>query len=599
MASSLFDPGARRALVVLAIALRGTTAMATPVDDVRAGTALLLTQSYVHTEGGVFGLDDQWVSKAPGTLDVTVAAASLGFDVPDDIALTGTARGDRLTWTFDHTLATPYDVPDTGIIPTHIESVRGTVVLQARYIPGDADARCWAAVCPYNVALEMVSSEIHLHGWQDVWPFRLSFDTDASFGALHLYAGLPRPLLASVEVELPVHICTSSEVQVLTGTVHLQSPAVGTGSWVDLYSSRSQATPTRQVRVPPGRDSARFSVVVADRYEGPLTLRAAAGGVSVSVTTEIEGSLLCLESNLTLWDLIFRPAIDPAFLECPTCLLDAARNANGDTAAIVGTDLVSVDAKGVTTSWGPELAGFKPVTVHLSRWGSLAGIAVDKSGKEVSYAITDGKVSLVPDFEAAGISAYDVAFGEQYGTLATWSDGVITTYDAPGAATPVGLDNAGHLAFNYLDDMLVSHAAWHDGKTSHDLGTTGGAVVATAESLFGTIVGSATDAKGVTLPFVYTREKQQLETIALPSGFVSGEAVSVNGAGWIVGNAHGAKGEAGPFFYTANEGARLLQDLVQPGLTLQEAVQITDAGEILVWATDKSKALGLYLLTTP
>lgn len=158
-----------------------------------------------------------------------------------------------------------------------------------------------------------------------------------------------------------------------------------------------------------------------------------------------------------------------------------------------------------------------------------------------------------------------------------------------------GIDAAGRVVGESATARGRRAFLWTATAGHRNLGTLGGDFSSAAAIWNGEVVGSATNAAGVRLPFRWTASLG-MRALPLPPRAVAGDAVAVGPYG-VVGRSYDATGASRAFLWTAAAGSRDLSALLDAGgegWTLLTATGINSAGQI-VGTADYQGATRAYL----
>ena len=117
--------------VVTVLVASPAPVFASPMQDLRRGTALFVRVAHATVEGQPYSADYVPLAKPAGSLDLVLDAAALGIDYDAVFHLTGVAAGDQIVWTFDETPATPRASSTT---PSHRSAPRLELTAVSRHV---------------------------------------------------------------------------------------------------------------------------------------------------------------------------------------------------------------------------------------------------------------------------------------------------------------------------------------------------------------------------------------------------------------------------------------------------------------------------------
>lgn len=576
----------------------GSSAGATAAEDVERGSGVQIVQFGVTVNGSSYEAGSVFLPKGPDTLDTALDASALGLAVSLRVPLRGTRSGDTITWNFD---VRPSPAVDIGW-PNSVVRFRGSLVLRATTLPGDADPRCGPWACPYNVRLTAL-------------PSSAAVVTISSFAGIQsdhrvenvrfiAYGGLPRARLQQFVVNRPPRrLCSRTSETYLSGRVVTEFRAPSGGAWVSITSSDPARVRVLGVRVPAGEQSAPVGIYLAPNWAGGVMLTASAGGATQTVALNVEPPSAC--NPLLNFSI-------PAYLNaCPTCFRPYWLNSSGDIFGDLNGKPVFLrrDWQEPVPLGAAFLLGAGQFNaLRLNGQGQLLG-SLSAQGPSVGFFADVGvraqpmaAMKTFKDTELAGANDLGVVVGTRsLGSRPTafYFNGE-EQVDLPvktwwGWKVPFKAEWSRAVAVNNRGEILGNTG---DGKRSRpfvfyrkavefitDFGE--GSGTATALSEAGHVVGFV-QGKGETRGFIAERTPDgawRSKDLGRLPGFDDLRPVAVNSYGVVVGTARPRPGVEGPstaFIYTPGGGLADLNKLVNSQARAVAAMTITDANEILV-----------------
>jgi hypothetical protein len=561
------------AVILAVFAARG--ALAGPVEEVRAGSGVRFLSARALFEGTTFSTGSWVLPKLPGTLDLWVPLATVGLAHPQVVHLVGHQSGTTLTWTFDETLA-----PDLVSGSTHIQRVWGQIVAQAQLIPGATP--CAGASCAADVQLTPgPGSSIQVSGCADTFVGCWGFSKSISVAGFLALAGLPRPQLTSLVVDLPASGCSSAGEVHAPGTVQIAAPAPASGAVVTVWSTDPVGVQVASVTIAAGHQTGSFTARVAPNYVGSARVTAAAGGFSQSVLINRHGCALL--------------AFPFQIVEVPTSVLRPSRLL-GD-GVMLGTSAEGAMLFNARTGEKQSLSSLLGLpdaqVVDSSPWGALLGTA--KGGtltwtahlRDPVPRLTEGVVPLT--INPSGLS---VVTNTKTGALAWLDDfGVVDAPEFEGLAVTRARGNSGGVYALTLGKGKETLPARLTPQGLTYLSDLPGEAVDVLDT--GAVYGHGVSPEGKQQAFVADLEKT-FTWLPLPSGCSSARVVDANEAGWVVGTAICEAGRSTPWLADPLGKVQRLDQLVKaPQAVLREALALGEDNTVLVRA-DGAKGESLY-----
>ncbi|MBN1204577.1 MAG: hypothetical protein JXB05_06600 [Myxococcaceae bacterium] len=567
---------------LLAVLTAATAAHADAIDDVRRGTNLRFIHAQARLDGETFTAGEWLIPKPAGTLDITVPLSHLGISHPDSVRLTGARSGSTIIWTFNQSLS-----PTLISGSTHIERLSGQIVAQALLVPGTATPTCGGVACAYDVLLiPGPGSKIFVEGCQYVWPACWGFSKEVEVRTFRAFGGLPRPLLASVSLDLPGSRCASSSTTYAGGVVTLESMAPAGGATVDLRSTDPSHVQVRPVIVPEGRRSARFTVAISPSWTGSAQIVASAGGAIGMALVDRHACYITIPPSV-LRLLLMQGRPFGLLADGRVLFRGKAGDALYDPKSQESVDLSSL------------LKLSDPTVVAYTPGGELLGNAKQgDSPVAFLWNMHQEEARAYKDVEPVGINPLGLALARDLTAPGEWR-----ALDETGARPLPKLqslmlsraagNSAGQFAVGLLSDQKPMPALVYEDSVSV-LSQFEGEAVDTIAS--GMVVGHARNAQGQMQPFRW-EPKKGLVWQPLPSGCSSATVKDLNEAGWFTGTAD--CGKSGPVPYlTDNVGKVIRIDQVaqEKGVTFVEALALSDTNTVLLRGLTSDGADVYYLL---
>ncbi|QDE87958.1 hypothetical protein BHS06_02800 [Myxococcus xanthus] len=564
------------------------------VDDVWRGTNIRLNAARIRVKGNDYATGYWLLPKAANTLNLNVPARQFGLNSDLVLHMYGSRSGNVITWTFDDTLPSRYNLGDS----TYVTRVRGTLKAYARQVRGADDPFCDSAACPHNVELTLApGSSAKVSGYK-TFIFDIDFTEDVQVKQFVAYGGVPRPRLSSMAVVTPSSRCPSSGPSELSGDVVLSSPAPTGGILVDLMSVDASVG-VLPVRVPEGQRSARFTLRLPPYWTGPTVVYGASGGVRKSVKVGVRPCLVHV-FPFERWYLI-DSLYAPAHLLNGGAVIARYKEAESD---------VLLTGKG-ETYWLNEVLGVQQARVAgVNSTGDIFGTAYTSKGPNAfllrSEDVKAGAEQWLEGWEAVTANAH--------GTLLVRdpNDGKsIYRVDEVGPARHPGLSELlpSRVLFNALGEVAVTletekglRAARVYGKDVQVLLDNESEV--TALNDVGVFVGTALDSDKRPRPFVWSRQ-EEARWLPMPKGAVSAKAVAINDGGWVLGTATAEDGKTQMPFLASPDGKTatrldevLPEELKKAGYRVLRALALADDFSVLVQALD-GQGQRVHLVLSP
>ena len=262
---------------LIALASMTTSALANPVDDYKASTALWLRTATVVREGSRTETDAT-LRKAAGSLDFTLRAADLGFPSTQALQLRGAIMtGSQLLFTVDQRYS-PALALGNGVTLSRITAQLNG---QASWLPGVV------ASTKGNVRLALHSSSyVVVQG---------NFGTQTiALVNTELVGGIVQPALASITP--PVLVCSDTHDKLVPLTVQLGGPARGRFAPVELTSIGGALRLPHVVGVKAGVRTAIALGMIKANFVGRARVVASAGGVSKALDVVVRRRQDCAVS---------------------------------------------------------------------------------------------------------------------------------------------------------------------------------------------------------------------------------------------------------------------------------------------------------------
>jgi hypothetical protein len=577
----------------------GALASASPVDEVRRGTTLFLRNAYGTVEGHPQATDYVPLPKAAGTLDVVLDARALGIDYDAIFHLTGTAEGDRITWTFDEIPATPWDLGSN----VRVSRVRGKLIGRVRWLFGSTSIDCGGLTpCNYSVQIESLpGTTVEITGSAPIPWFPLvteGFVKSVADPSFALYAGLPMPSLASFDLAVPHdRFCTGSVERRYSGRVALEYASTHGGVWVDLFSSDPGRLNERRVYIREGETSARFTARFPADYSGTVLFRAAAGGVMFGTSVDIAPCMPMLDREYARVSLI------EELFGCAACASQISINDRGNGVANVN-GAWQASASGAVVDIA-KLLKTEVEWATIDPLGDLIARAKNASGEYVGVRVRDFTDDLSGKVEWA--SAISPTYGHEAGLMlgsckqgpCLWNGGSIV---------PLAFDAKGRVADLTHSGVILANAPvgnstrafWVQRDESGQLGSLGGHTEVAAVNESGDGVGFSDTSSGQRLPVVFSAvDWSKPKALALPAGAKSGVATGIAEDGTIVGNATLLDGKSRAFVLLPGAQSAVFLDtrVSESGLVIRDAQSITPSGAILASGERNGKLETFVLLS--
>ena len=259
----------KRLIPFLALLATAGAAHATPVDDFRTGTAVLVESATVDVGNGPRTTTGSGlITKQGGTFAFALRAADLGVELPITINLRGSVTaGGWILLDVDNAYSPPIDLGGGHLLS------RVTGRLTMRALPRDGSER--HDVGNVRLRLAAASSLVAYGDWGSV---------TIAINKLQLLGGVPQPPLASFVNPSTTLICSSREPTYHTLAVSLADLATASGASVELDSPQGAG-----VRVPnaivvrPGTRTANVRARIEPGFVGRVRLTASAGGIERSL----------------------------------------------------------------------------------------------------------------------------------------------------------------------------------------------------------------------------------------------------------------------------------------------------------------------------
>lgn len=263
----------------LALLATAGAAHATPVDDFKTGTAVLVESATVDVGNGPRTTSGSGlITKQGGTFMFALRAADLGVELPITIHLRGSVTtGGWIQLDVDNAYSPPIDLGGGH----RLSRVTGRLTMRA--LPRDGSERHEVG----NVRLQLAAaSSLVAHGdWGSV---------TIAINKLQLLGGVPQPPLTSFANPSTALICSSGVPTYHTLAVGLIDVATASGASVELDSPQGAG-----VRVPnaivvrPGYRTASVRARIEPNFVGTVRLTASAGGIARSLDVTVHPSGDC------------------------------------------------------------------------------------------------------------------------------------------------------------------------------------------------------------------------------------------------------------------------------------------------------------------
>ncbi|NVJ15779.1 hypothetical protein [Myxococcus sp. AM010] len=567
------------------------------VDDVRRGTNIRLNAARIRVKGNDYATGYWLLPKAANTLNLNVPARQFGLNSDLVLHMSGSRSGNVITWTFDDTLPSRYNLGDS----TYVTRVRGTLKAYARQVRGADDPYCDSAACPHNVELTLApGSWAKVSGYKTI-VFDFDFTEDVQVKQFVAYGGVPRPRLSSMVVVTPSSRCPSRGYSELSGDVWLSSPAPTGGILVDLMSVDASVG-VLPVRVPEAQRTARFTLRLPPHWTGPTVIYGASGGVRKSVKVRVRSCLVYFPvfAHWRFLDSLYVPV---------HLLNDGAVIARYKDAESKSEVLLT--GKG-DTYWLNEVLGAEQVRVAgVNSTGDIFGTAYNAKGPNAfllrSEDVKAGAEQWLEGWEAVTANAH--------GTLLVRdpNDGKgLYRVDEVGPAPHPGLAELqpSRVLFNALGEVAVTletekgpRAARVYGKDVKVLLDSESEV--TALNDVGEFAGTGLDSNKRLRPFIWSRQQEGARWLSVPKGVVSAKAVAINDGGWVLGTATAEDGKTQVPFLASPDGeaatpleAMLPEELKKAGYRVLSALALADDFSVLVQAQDE-QGQRVHLVLSP
>lgn len=546
------------------------------LDDVRRGTNVRLSGARIEVNSNTYGAGSWLLPKAAGTLDMNIPASSFGLASTLVLHMHGSRAGDTLVWTFDDTLVSPYDLGSSQ----RVSRVSGTLVVRASLVRGADDPSCDHASCPYDVQLTLApGSLVTVDGYMDLG-VHWGWSRVVTVQQLTLFAGVPRPRLASMSVTVPAARCASDVWSELAGTVTLSSPAPVGGISVDVQSADASVG-ALPVRVPEAATSASFTLLLPPNWNGATLVTAGSGGavrsqrVALSACPVPQPFNSCMKFYYPLPPLVFLP----------------------HGAAIVrveGSDLL-LRERAEPLDLRKLLEAERVQVVGADGSGEISGTAWTSKGPQAFRIDTAAERPSV----LQTLDGWETLAGNWHGNLlvapAANTGGGASRLDALGPLPFPGLEGLAstRTIFNGMGEVALTvqtpegpRATYVSGGEQKTLVDTESEVVGLSDT--GEVVGQARESgKGGWSLFRWSARHGLTWLPALPNT-TSAVAVGINVGGWVVGNATGVERKTPHPFIISPEGRVMALEGLVPdrlradGCELYEVLGIDDDNQVFV-----------------
>ncbi len=595
-------------LRTLVLASAGAAAMlasrpshADSVTDVANGTSIFVQYAHAILDGNSYRTAGIVVAKPAGTLNFPLPASAIGLNLPITLHLSGTSIGGNIIqFTFNDAFS-DVDITGNGDLLT---GASGVLLVIASPLAGAQSAICNNTSCPGDVSLELVGATVTATGTWGSEPVTLESARGVGGVPRARMNGLVAPTTSTDSHGTVYPFCSATNATTPGDlVVALTGVAPSGGTRVDLTAPHGFGLPT-SIIVPQGLTSYDVPFTVPVNFVGSIELTAAAGGAVSSAELVVDPAIDCqppgsrpsyeayvppllvgctqcsefVDLNDENWQLtqvgsqlmvIIDGAVSPLLKAFPQATAVGA-DALNDSGMIAGRMTVG----GVTQAYranfaygahGAQLLGAM-VPEDIGSSGTVVGYRSDANGLHhpvfnSGRGVTD--IALASSYGIEEARALRISpSGQVIGTF-TGNDGVIrgyrwvdgTTYTLPNIGSTPGIP----VAVDRMNDIAVNSKS--------------GAAIIGAD---GTVL-----------------------ALGNPSGYVGFQVTSLNRYGYAVGNASPAIGLAAVsqgFVWIPKRGFVALTNYVK-GLSVDQALRITDTNQVVVHGTTSAGIADLYLIT--
>ncbi len=266
-------------VTILLATATASRARADVLSDFRAGSAVQLGSVAVDLgDGARTSSGSRALRKAPGSLDLTLAAADLGVALPITLHLRGAVLGDgHVEYTISQVFTPAVDLGGGQ----GLKQVTGRLVMHASPLPG-------------LTVQDVGNARLRL-----VEPGRIvatgTFGTIAiAVDRLDLVGGVPQPPLAGLRDPSRTTICSDRVRTTRVLEVTLTGAARASGAAVQLISAdRAGVHVPAFIVVRPGQRSARVTTHISPGYVGTVRVTAAVGGGTAPIDLVVRPRSAC------------------------------------------------------------------------------------------------------------------------------------------------------------------------------------------------------------------------------------------------------------------------------------------------------------------
>jgi probable HAF family extracellular repeat protein len=582
-----------RALAALFALTCARSAHADPVDDFSNGSLLMLDSGAVTLDGNHYSTGGLTLPKPAFTLNLGLAASAFGLNLPITIQLTGVkVTGNVVSFGINQTFS-----PGVALGGATLTSLQGSILIQVSKIPG------LRAGQPGNVYLSPLGINVLFaqgdFGTKQIW-----------LDQLRAVGGVPQPSMASLINPAPNEpVCSDTTPTSVPLSVWIASPAPTGGAKVDLASAAPAGVHVPfEVTIPAGIDNVTFTATIAPSYVGKVELSAAANGFISTTFLDVQPTSACTT-----------PPSKPRYLlEVPPWLLDCGCT-TFTTVNEPGEQLITVSrqstliSNGVATNLLTAFSGSHATAVTATALNNLGQIAGRMTVHEISQgfrASMDHGVSrptLLGNIVPTAMSSFGTIVGYRptstgstvaiYVIGSTVTDLPLTSSLGVSASRATGVNDDGSVIGTYADNAGLTHGfVWRNGTTTTIpvLGSTPATPVALNANHQIAVTSTAGD---LPVAGIFSTVTGAISRLGVPSGYSYFRIKSLNRWGWAAGVATTSDGVNRGFAWAPGRGFIPLTNYVR-GLTALDAMQITDANEVVIQGTTTSDAtINPYLVT--
>lgn len=579
------------ALVCATVSLHAAVAAATPVDDLRAGTKLLVQAAGATIDDSPATDGGHELTKAAGSLAFSIDRSAFGLGAGPAIPVTATELDSNTVELSVNHYFSP--VVEHGDI--RVGRVVGSLRARVTSLHGSVTPSCGTTSCEYSVRLEVIAdgAKLTIEGAKRLGGYGAyywaSFTRDAVDLVGLALGGVPRPSLASLAVTAPDAECAGGffSTRTYVGRARLTTPASTDGAAVDVESSDPKRLPPFRAVVAPGSDTVTFPLHFGATESGLFAIRASSGGATNTQYVSVRNCFAAtavrrFEVGPSTWDTVCRPCVEHAYVT--DFGFEWYRTPDGWFVSTPETGTLSLDA----------LVGGHVMEARAGALGDLAGNLWTDQNDTWSFRIT--RWGAAPDLAYASVgwspfvSARGTAFaidgGQQQGIVLATGDGGTWPVAVPGWPYEIG-------AVLPSEEPVVN--AWtQDGPRAFVAGE-GGAIElpgygfglrVVAANASGAMVAAATDPQGGSLVLLFDAASMQPMALPAPPGVLGVVPVGMDDDGVVLVNGYTDNGA--PIAYLVAPGADPVPLAAQidgaDDVQVLEATSITPGGRIVTHA---------------